>query len=1123
MSTQQFDFSADGAASGGWRLHRLEMANWGTFGEGHVHSLAPEGGWTLLVGENGSGKSTAIDALRTLLAPRAVLQNSFNDAAGALKKRDRSLTTYIRGAWKTQRDDEDIQTEVKFLRKEETPSYLLAVFHNARLQADITLAQILWVSNGKDETVYLLGNKKYSITEHLQGFEGGRGMKKDLAQRGFDVRETYKAYREDFCSRMGIPGESALEIFNQAIGVKEVSEVSVFLRRNLLMSGDTPSFIQKQVIPRFSDLESCWSDIERAEKQIELLQPVANAYGEVEETKAKRADIIKLQDALPHYYLMRHAELLRTYLDQCALEHSVAKAAYDDLEEHRKVAQEKRDILKAQHGADKTSQLIKEIDLEMGTIQLRVTERSKHHQQLEAILRAEDLGPTPASEEAFIVMTRALATRFGELAIKEEASHTRANKLGLRVSHLDVEIKETKDELEYLQGRDALIPAHLQSIREALCDATGVSIQDLPFAGELLEIKPEYVDDWSGVIERLLHNFGISLLVPERHYQPIARWINSRALKDAAGKGLRLQYHRVPSGDHRSTNAFDERLVSGRLNFRDEHPLTRWVMIESQSSFSHFCCADTVELESQRFGVTREGLIRNGTRHVKDDRRQLGSRRDYVLGWSPERKIQSLAQQLNEDIAALAVARTAEKGARNEASVFHQRAQRIEAAQGLRGYVDIDFVTEQVQLAELAQQKKDLEASSDIRKTLGLQLEEAEAVLNAFQAQRDKIVATITLKREEREKRLPDLDDLDKRLEREKPCDFTEMALAFIEAEDGAELTHLNVGEIRERVDKTLRGKASSFTAKINEAEKKMISPMQKFLTDYPQEAKNIEPNPSYAVDFVHLHEQLVREDLPRHKERFRDFLNTNLTESIGGLEAMLDAEVKGHRERIAQVNSALHGLDYGETTYVEIVRRDTRDMGIRDFKSRLRDCLGAGLSPDENQRLELYKKIRGIVTRFSQEPEWMARVADSRLWLEFSVNERRKSDGAIVNTLDSSTGKSGGQKAKMAFTILAASLLAQYGLADDPDRADSLRLVMVDEVFSRTDAPNSQRALELFKRLGFQLLLAAPWKAEARIAERFVESFHLTVNPNDDASRIRRATRAQYDAARKEKPLAHV
>ena len=124
-----------------------------------------------------------------------------------------------------------------------------------------------------------------------------------------------------------------------------------------------------------------------------------------------------------------------------------------------------------------------------------------------------------------------------------------------------------------------------------------------------------------------------------------------------------------------------------------------------------------------------------------------------------------------------------------------------------------------------------------------------------------------------------------------------------------------------------------------------MIAPMQRFLGDYPNEGKNLQARPDFASEFVHFHQQLVREDLPRHKERFRDFLNTNLTENIGGLEAMLDAEVKLHRERIEQVNRALCRLDYGDGTFGEIVRRDTKDMGIREFKGKLRDCLGAGLN----------------------------------------------------------------------------------------------------------------------------------------------------------------------------------
>ena len=86
--------------------------------------------------------------------------------------------------------------------------------------------------------------------------------------------------------------------------------------------------------------------------------------------------------------------------------------------------------------------------------------------------------------------------------------------------------------------------------------------------------------------------------------------------------------------------------MAGRLNFREEHPLARWTAGEVQGSFPHVCCHNTEELERERYGLTADGLIRNGTRHVKDDRRALNSRSQYVLGWSPERKIQALRQQL---------------------------------------------------------------------------------------------------------------------------------------------------------------------------------------------------------------------------------------------------------------------------------------------------------------------------------------------------------------------------------------------------------------------------------------------------------------------------------------------
>lgn len=52
----------------GYRLERIELYNWGTF-DNHVSYLYPNGEMALLTGDIGSGKSTIVDDVSTLLLP----------------------------------------------------------------------------------------------------------------------------------------------------------------------------------------------------------------------------------------------------------------------------------------------------------------------------------------------------------------------------------------------------------------------------------------------------------------------------------------------------------------------------------------------------------------------------------------------------------------------------------------------------------------------------------------------------------------------------------------------------------------------------------------------------------------------------------------------------------------------------------------------------------------------------------------------------------------------------------------------------------------------------------------------------------------------------------------------
>lgn len=84
----------DDGAIPGFRLHRLELLNWGTF-HGGVRTFRLDGANSLLTGDIGSGKSTVVDAITTLLLPANRID--YNKAAGA-QKRERTLMSY---GWRT--------------------------------------------------------------------------------------------------------------------------------------------------------------------------------------------------------------------------------------------------------------------------------------------------------------------------------------------------------------------------------------------------------------------------------------------------------------------------------------------------------------------------------------------------------------------------------------------------------------------------------------------------------------------------------------------------------------------------------------------------------------------------------------------------------------------------------------------------------------------------------------------------------------------------------------------------------------------------------------------------------------------------------------------------------------
>lgn len=154
FSALELDTSANGRT--GYRLHRLEVFNWGTFDK-HVWSLQPDGSTSLLTGDIGSGKSTLVDAVTTLLLPANKI--SYNKAAGAGAK-ERSLRSYVEGHYRSERNEATGTSRPVGLRNHNAYSVILGVFANEGYGDTVSIAQVF---HQKDRT----GQPERSMSQRL--------------------------------------------------------------------------------------------------------------------------------------------------------------------------------------------------------------------------------------------------------------------------------------------------------------------------------------------------------------------------------------------------------------------------------------------------------------------------------------------------------------------------------------------------------------------------------------------------------------------------------------------------------------------------------------------------------------------------------------------------------------------------------------------------------------------------------------------------------------------------------------------------------------------------------------------------------------------------------------------
>jgi len=324
-------------------------------------------------------------------------------------------------------------------------------------------------------------------------------------------------------------------------------------------------------------------------------------------------------------------------------------------------------------------------------------------------------------------------------------------------------------------------------------------------------------------------------------------------------------------------------------------------------------------------------------------------------------------------------------------------------------------------------------------------------------------------------------------------------------------LTTDNFFDTKNRVQQLVSKEETDLRKKLDPIKEKLVSAMSQYLRRFPEE-HDFAAEIQYLESFLERREEIIREDLPRHEQRFKERLNEKVTHEIGLFRGALETERREIVNKIETLNLSLRQLEYRPNKYIQLDPQLVRRPEIVEFKQKLEQCISQSFEDTLEANEARFEKIQELVNKLKDEKHhrWRDLVTDVRQWFDFVANVIDKDTLESVSSYDNSTGQSGGEKAKLAFTILVAAIAYQYDLDPKSDSNDRFQFVVVDEMFSKVDDQHAEYALELFKQFGLQLLIVAPLDAKALVTIPYVGCY-LHINKKGNKSEVFQMTAKEF------------
>lgn len=1095
------------AAPAGFRLEYVEVRNWGVFNSnGHYVMNAGSRG-TCLTGLNGSGKSTMIDAILTLLVPHEL--RHYNVAAsGAEAKRERTIKTYIRGAYAKKESDESTHGEAMYLRDPGVISVLLATFKDATFQRCVTLAQLHWITpSGDHQGRYLIKEGAFHVGDLGISNLTPSGFSSHFKKHEWFYSERFADYQGKFMHLLRIPSEQALKLFCRTVSVKEVPSVTEFIRSLMLESYDTAKELDG-IITHFKDLDHIHTQIVETKSDIAFLEPVAALYGSYTATNKKAEDLRVLLRAADVILASEASGLVDAAIreiDEKIAGHNGEASRLQEVIEQLELKSRAIAVSIAQNKTNAACETVrKQIDL----LGVELKNARTLRENLKSWLKALGRPPEVESTDSFAKLRAWAVNEKDSQSTQQERLIALSGVKSAAATATRQRAKDISEEIDKMIQRGNNIPSVYADARDRICEDLQIPREQLPFAGELLDV-PESESRWRHSIEWRVRGFALTVLVPEKHYPRVNAYVDRSEFRK------RFDYDVAPAGGEISSN-LDRRLISGKIVIKNDAWCKGYLQRELLNRFPDVCAENAEEMRTIESRAITDGRHSKAwSRHSKEG---IESSRDYnYLGWDNHAKVEMLGKDVSRLITEAKGLDAEEKKLIEEARSTKGGITLLDNITKILTYRSIDVLGIEAELTTETNRLEELESSDEELKTLQSLLREHDTEKKNVGALRQRETDAKAVLESQKKTLQSTRDKYGQKVNQAAVDDFD-----WKSHRHGLEPYRNGKPLPSEGLDTAIFGILNAIKSDYNATDRelvsikeRMVAAQKRFLEASASRGYNNEflATPEHAEGMVKLLEKLQNERFAVLKEQFHAHMDKVLHEHASVENGDGLTKQKDNKDRIEELNQTLKTIPYNRGTHVQIVLRPSKDVAVLRYRALLKDCTENTFVMTDEQRFARFGKIKLLVDFIREHRAEAEKGANPNNWDIYAVGEYRDTDPTTsINWHPDSGGNSGGQKAKLACTILAAAMAFQLRHTRSLT-SNAFRLIMVDEIFAKSDDVNSAYALDVFSRFDFQLLLVTPRDGRLKLVQPYVGSFHLAQNPSGDSASLVSVTGADIDA----------